>query len=187
MERAGIALPCPLLHGAMQMRTDIYDTDEDDDGGEPIETLVRFCEAHSWPCEQINDDEIVTTVQGSWSTYELRGVWRAEDGVLQILTFPEIRVVDDRRGAVFEALSLINEQLWMGHFELWSAGNVIVWRHATLLGRDGTLDLAMAESLVQTAVDECERFYPVFQFVLWGGKSPSEAIAAALIETRGEA
>ena len=31
------------------------------------------------------------------------------------------------------------------------------------------------------------RFYPVFQFVLWGGKSPSEAISAALIETVGEA
>ena len=28
---------------------------------------------------------------------------------------------------------------------------------------------------------------PVFQFVLWGGKSPGEAIAAALIDTHGEA
>ena len=32
-----------------------------------------------------------------------------------------------------------------------------------------------------------ERFYPVFQFVLWGGKSPGEAISAALIDTHGEA
>jgi hypothetical protein len=36
-------------------------------------------------------------------------------------------------------------------------------------------------------MEECERFYPVFQFVLWGGKSPGEAIAAALIDTHGEA
>jgi hypothetical protein len=41
--------------------------------------------------------------------------------------------------------------------------------------------------LVESAIDECERFYPVFQFVLWGGKTPAEAIAAALIETQGEA
>jgi hypothetical protein len=27
----------------------------------------------------------------------------------------------------------------------------------------------------------------VFQFVLWGGKSPREALAAALTETQGEA
>ena len=57
----------------------------------------------------------------------------------------------------------------------------------TLLGVGGTLTLDQAQLLVETAIDECERFYPVFQFVLWGGKSPTEAIAASLIETRGEA
>ena len=37
------------------------------------------------------------------------------------------------------------------------------------------------------AIDECERFYPVFQVVLWGGKTPKEALAAAMTETQGEA
>ena len=46
---------------------------------------------------------------------------------------------------------------------------------------------ADAAHALSAAVEECERFYPVFQFVLWGGKSPSEAIAAALIDTAGEA
>jgi len=164
------------------MNTTHYATDEE---GDPIEVIARYCEAHGWPCEPVGDDEIVTTVQGSWTSYELRAVWRDEDQVLQILLFPEIKIVEDRRAAVFEALSLINEQMWMGHFENWSASGIILYRHATLLGTGLPLD--MADTLVQTAVDECERFYPVFQFVLWGGKSPAEAIAAALIETRGEA
>ena len=43
------------------------------------------------------------------------------------------------------------------------------------------------EDLVDIALNECERFYPAFQFVLWGGKSPTEAIDAAVIETAGEA
>ena len=54
-------------------------------------------------------------------------------------------------------------------------------------GDEGTMSLDAAELLVESAIEECERFYPVFQFVLWGGKSPKEAIAAALIETHGEA
>ena len=45
----------------------------------------------------------------------------------------------------------------------------------------------LAETLVEAALDECERFYPVFQFVLWGDKTPKEAIAAALVDTAGEA
>ena len=163
------------------------DFSDDGEGHEPIEMLARYCEAHGWPHELVGEEEIVTQVQGSWTSYELRGVWRSEDRVLQILLFPEIKAVDDRKAAILEALSLINEQLWMGHFELWSASSMVVFRHATLLGEDGTLGLDMAETLVNTAIDECERFYPVFQFVLWGGKSPAEAITAALIETRGEA
>ena len=179
-----LALCSAYRHG-IHMTSD--DFSEDDDGGEPIDMLARYCDAHGWPHEPVGEDEIVTQVQGSWTNYELRGVWRAEDRVLQLLLFPEIRLVEDRRAAMFEALSLINEQLWIGHFEHWAASGMIVFRHATLLGLDGALPLEMADTLVQSAIDECERFYPVFQFVMWGGKSPTEAIAAALIETRGEA
>ena len=59
---------------------------------------------------------------------------------------------------------------------------------AILDAREGEgLSLEQAEAIAEAAVEECERFYPVFQFVLWGGKSPGEAIAAALIDTHGEA
>jgi hypothetical protein len=34
---------------------------------------------------------------------------------------------------------------------------------------------------------ECERFFPAFQFVVWGGKEPNEALAAAMIDVEGEA
>jgi hypothetical protein len=63
-----------------------------------------------------------------------------------------------------------------------------VFRHSTILdARRRGLTLEQAEAIAEAAVEECERFYPVFQFVLWGGKSPGEAIAAALIDTHGEA
>ncbi|MFL6856664.1 MAG: YbjN domain-containing protein, partial [Allosphingosinicella sp.] len=94
-----------------------------------------------------------------------------------------------KRAAVYETIGLINEQLWLGHFELWANSGLVLFRHATLLEGEerGTLTLPHAETLVEAAIEECERFYPVFQFVLWAGKTPQEAIAAALIETQGEA
>ena len=99
-----------------------------------------------------------------------------------------MRVADDRRGALYEAIGLVNEQLWIGHFELWSTSGILLFRHAAMIdGDEPTLSLGQAELLIESAIDECERFYPVFQFVLWGGKTPQEAIAAALIETQGEA
>ena len=104
-----------------------------------------------------------------------------------LLALPDIRVNDDKRGAIYETLGLINEQLWLGHFELWSNSGIVLFRHGALLGEGGSMTLDQAQILVETAIDECERFFPVFQFVLWGGKTPAEAIAASLIETRGEA
>jgi hypothetical protein len=64
-----------------------------------------------------------------------------------------------------------------------------VFRHATLLDGQDELILSsdQAEAVVDAAIGELDRFYPVFQFVLWGGKSPGEAITAAMVETHGEA
>lgn len=158
----------------------------------PIDMIEDYCAAHNWEHERA-DDEITFWVKGSWTKYELRAIWREEDQVVQFLALPDIRVPDARRAAVYEAIGLINEQLWLGHFEFWSNSGVALYRNAMMVpgggdqGDEPVLSLAQAETLIETGIDECERFYPVFQFVLWGGKNPKEALAAALVETHGEA
>ncbi len=159
----------------------------DRDDAAPIDMLENYFSAHGWSFER-EDDEIVAKVKGSWTEYELRAIWREDDGVLQFLAFPRHprsrraphRALRDDRAGQRAALdrpfrALVGE------------------RHPAVppcradRRRRGDADAAPAELLVESAIDECERFYPVFQFVLWGGKSPAEAIAAALIETQGEA
>jgi hypothetical protein len=166
----------------------MLDHDDQADDAAPIDMLEAYYAAHGWEHER-HDDEIIATVKGSWASYELRALWREEDSVLQFLCFPDIKVTDDRRATVYEAIGLVNEQLWIGHFELWSSSGILLFRHAAMIdgGDDRVLSLTAAELLVESAIEECERFYPVFQFVLWGGKSPREALAAALVETQGEA
>ena len=164
------------------------ESDESHEPAAPVDMLEAYYAAHGWSHER-HEDEIVAQVKGSWTEYELRALWRDDDSVLQFLAFPDIKVADDRRAAMYETIGLVNEQLWLGHFELWSSSGILLYRHAAVIDgeEEGTLSLAAAELLVETAIDECERFYPVFQFVLWGGKTPKEAIAAAMVETHGEA
>jgi hypothetical protein len=169
---------------------DVEDFELDErETGSPIDMLEHYFTAHGWTSERSGDEEIVASFQGSWAQYELRAIWRDDDNVLQFLALPDIRVPGDKRAAVYETIGLINEQLWLGHFELWANSGLVLFRHAALLEAEerGTLTLGHAETLVEAAIEECERFYPVFQFVLWAGKTPQEAIAAALIETQGEA
>ena len=153
----------------------------------PVEMLAQLFEAHGWPCEFTGEDEITGEIQGSWTTYQVKGVWRREDRVLQLLCLPEIRVPDTKRKAAYELLAMINEQLWLGHFDIWSQGGVLLYRHGLMLGDDGLLGLSMAQTAVEAAVSECDRFYPAFQFVLWGDKSPRDALQAAMVDAAGEA
>jgi hypothetical protein len=160
----------------------------------PIDMLEAYFSSHNWAFERDGDEEIVTTVKGSWSDYELRALWREEDRVLQFIALtgisaPAAKSDADDRARLFEALALVNEQLWIGHFEQWSADGALLFRHAVLLDGpdDGALSVTQAHALVDAAIDECERYYPVFQFVLWGGKTAREALAAAMVETEGEA
>jgi hypothetical protein len=158
-----------------------------DQDAAPVEMLTALFEARGWDCETVSEDEMSGEVQGSWARYQLRAIWRAADNVLQLLCLPDIRVSAEKRSAAQELLCLVNEQVWLGHFDIWSSGDVLLYRHGSMLGDEGLLSLSQAQALVETAIDECDRFYPAFQFVLWGDKSPRAALEAAMVDVGGEA
>ena len=158
----------------------------------PIDMLEHGFDANGWAFERSGDEEISTSIKAGWAIYQLRALWREDEGVLQIVARADLTCPDDRRAAIYETLGLINEQLWMGHFELWSADGTVLFRHATLLDNDDgdaapDLTIGQAEVLVEAAVDEFERFYPVLQLVMFADHAPADAMAAALFETVGEA
>lgn len=169
------------------MHTGHKNMDASHDDAAPLEMLAALFGARGWAFESVSQDEISAEIQGSWTTYQVRAIWRAGDNVLQLLCLPDIRVADGKRRAAYELLALVNEQLWLGHFDVWSQGGMLVFRHGLLLGDEGLLGLGQAQGLVETAIDECDRFYPAFQFVLWGDKTPHDALASAMVDAAGEA
>jgi hypothetical protein len=42
-------------------------------------------------------------------------------------------------------------------------------------------------AILAAALDAADQFLPAFNFVVWAGKSPEEAVNAVLFETHGEA
>ena len=92
-----------------------------------------------------------------------------------------------RRSELIELASLINEQLWVGHFDVWGSDGIIMFRHALLLTGGVAPSDSQCEALLGIALDACERHYQAFQFVLWAGKSPRNALESTLFETSGEA
>jgi hypothetical protein len=96
-------------------------------------------------------------------------------------------VPDRCRAEVQQLISLINEQMWVGHFDLWPQEGLVMYRHALVLAGGVDATARQCETLLGTALDACERHFPAFQFVVWAGKPAAEALQAALFETKGQA
>jgi hypothetical protein len=153
----------------------------------PMDMVEELFNANQWSYEREGEDELTALVPSGWCDYQLRFFWRHSEGVLQVVNMFDLKVPEAKRAPIWEALALINERLWMGHFESWGDGDALLYRHATFLDEQAALSANHAHALVQTAIGECDRFYPVFQFVLWAGKSPAEAVEAAMLDTVGSA
>ena len=153
----------------------------------PLDAIEQIAEANGWACERQGDDEIITEVSASACTYRLWFAWRTDCEAVHFTCAFDLKVAESRRAAIYPLLAMINERLWLGHFDMFSDEGMVVFRHAMLLRGGGGATPEQMVDLVKTALAECERFYPVFQFVVWGGKRPEEALEAAILETMGEA
>lgn len=154
----------------------------------PIDLIEQLVTENEWPFERASDGDLSACVAGSWCDYSLSfNVLGDEQETLSITAAFDFRAPPARRTELCSLLVQVNERLWLGHFDLSSADGFILYRHAVPLGQRARATSGQCEQIVRAALDACERFYPAFQFVLWGGKSADEAIAAALLDCRGTA
>lgn len=153
----------------------------------PIDLIEDIAAANSWAADRQNDDELAVQVTGQWCDMQMWFAWHADNRSLFITCALDMRVPDGRRAAIYPLLAKINERMWIGHFELWSAEGWPTFRHTLIANRDLEIGLHMVDDVIEAARAECDRFYPAFQFVIWGERSADEAIDAALIEPIGEA
>ncbi len=153
----------------------------------PLDIVEKIVEYNDWTFDRRNDQEMAVQVPGTWCDFSMYFAWNDDMGAMHFTCAFDMRVPADRRQPVFELLAEVNERLWMGHFGMWTDEGLPMYRHAMPMRGQQEPTLEQMEDLVETAIIECEKFYPAFQYVIWGGKTAAEAIAAAMIETAGEA
>ncbi len=105
---------------------------------------------------------------------------------MQLNAYMNIKIPPRQRLQVTNAITLMNERVWLGHFEIWSEEQVPVFRVVLPL-RGAKLHEEQLVDIMAAIAEETERFFPAIQWIVWGGKTPEEAIAAAIVETEGEA
>ena len=153
----------------------------------PLDIVERLASVNDWSFERASEDEITILVAGRWTDYQLSYTWMDDIEALHLACAFDLKVPDRRRADVQQLISMINERLWVGHFDLWVTEGMVMFRHALVLAGGMEASGRQCESLLGTALDTCERYFTAFQFVVWAGRTAKEALDAAMFETSGEA
>ena len=153
---------------------------------DPLDVVEHVLAAENLPFDRTEDGDLAFTLAGDWKDYELWFAWRPEGDCLQLCLSMDLTVAQEQREAAHELIASINPRVWLGHFELWEDGEII-FRHGMALMTGEQPSLAQAAAMIDVAVEGADRFYPAFDFLIRGSKSPQEAIAACMFETVGEA
>lgn len=153
----------------------------------PLDIVEQVIAANNWAFDRRTDSEMAAEAPGKWCDYGLYFSWSREISAMHFTCAFDMKVREKQWNSLYELLALANEKLWIGHFGMDVDDGVPLFRHSVLLRGAPTVSAESLEDMVDIAITECERFYPAFQFVLWGGKSPTDAIQAAMLECVGEA
>jgi hypothetical protein len=158
-----------------------------DSAHNPLDVMEQIVVENEWAFDRRSDCEMAAQAPGKWCDYTLYFSWSHEISAMHFSCTVDLKVPPRRRAALYELLALGNEKLWIGHFGLDSDDHVPVFRHSVLLRGASGASSESLEDMVDVAITECERFFPAFQFVLQGGKTPADALAAAMLDCAGEA
>lgn len=153
---------------------------------DPVGMVEDYTIEQNWNSERANEHELWAEIPGQWGNQRLWVAYHEESEFLQFNCYLSLKIPDRLVGTTAEVIALMNERAWLGHFEIWFEEMAPVFRVVLPL-RGSSLSLEQVEDIMTSIVQEIERFFPAFQWVIWGGKSPQEAVAAAIVDIEGEA
>ncbi len=151
----------------------------------PIDLVETLAALNSWDFDRVADDQIAMVITGNWRNYALSLVWSEYDEILKLVCTFDLDPPKKQVSKLHEALDLANDRCWSGAFTLWPEEKSMVFRYGLNLSGGASATGAQIDSMVGDCLDSCERFYPAFQLVCWGGEDPKTAMKIAFERTYG--
>lgn len=153
----------------------------------PIDIVETLAATHDWEFDRIADDQIAMAVEGQWRTYSITLAWSAYDETLRMVCTFEMEPPAEKLPALYALLNEINDQCWAGSFTYWAEQKLMVYRYGLVLNGGQVAGTDQIDTMIGAAVLSAERYYPALQLLIWGDRTPQEAIQVAIAEAYGRA
>lgn len=166
------------------------DIEFSDDFANPLDRVEDILKSNNWTFSRISDEELNVKVQGKNCSYDLLFIWQNDMGALQFCCEYNLSINADKMNKAAMSLLSINENLWMGHFDIPKNTNHPTFRHTCLLrGMEKTSGSEYIEDMVEIGLTLCEQYYSAF-YLLSHANDANDAndqtLSLALMETAGE-
>ena len=84
----------------------------------PLDVMEELVTANEWRYDRSTDQEMIVEITGQWCEYRMFFVWQEDLGAMYFSCLFDMRVPQQKKKEVAELLAMLNERLWLGHFDL---------------------------------------------------------------------
>ena len=162
------------------MSTDIFSQN-------PIDVVEDVIHYKNWNFSRSDDHELVADIFTKMCQYRLYFNWSEDIRAMSFTVTFDLKFPQNRFKKAYELLGLINEKLWIGHFDITKKNGIPAYRNTVLSSSNNDFLHKKLEDLVDIGIYECEKYYPSFQQVLFDEKSPLDALRLSNFDIIGRA
>jgi len=155
------------------------------DSPNPLDNIEDILHANDWAFNRMDDNELTVTLSGKFCTYRLIFLWQADMSALQFSAQYELSIHPLNLGKAGKILMTINENTWMGHFEIVADTCIPGYRYTTLLDPENKQSYEHLENIVDIALAQCETNYAAFSLLTDQNAANDETLPLALMQTQG--
>ncbi len=155
------------------------------DAPNPLDNIEDILNANDWSFNRMADNELSVRLNGKYCLYHLAFVWQADMRALQVSVQYDMPIHAKNYGKAAQVLMNINENTWMGHFEIDSDHHIPSYRYTSLINPENKHSYDQLENIVDIALAQCEGNYAAFNLLTAENAANDETLPLALMQTQG--
>jgi len=158
------------------------------DDNNPVNMVEEFVQSKGWAFSRHDECTLNIGLPGQKTKFDVSLEWQEEFSALLIACSLPLEISEVNHEMAVQALEKINQNLWLGHFDLSNQNKFPTFRHTLLLRMiPAGIAVDLVADILDIAAAECNRFYTTFQLAQAGDVRLHDDLSAAVFETIGEA
>ncbi|MDR0580696.1 MAG: YbjN domain-containing protein [Holosporaceae bacterium] len=153
----------------------------------PIDITETLAAKMDLNFNRIDDNEISVQLKRKNPEYILSVIFKSDYEIIYFSCDMNLYIKKEKYAVITDAIVKANERIWVGHFDLISVDNRIVYSLTIPFVSSFLADEGVIESIMRLITDECDRFYHYFSLILESKDSLDFSISNLFLESAGEA